>query len=125
MKRVILDTNFLIDLGRFGVSIDEIDKIMNERYELITFSSIVNELKSIAGTQKEEAKFAKLAIMIMDLRRVNVMQVEGKVDQSLTDFAAKERDVIVGTNDMELRKNLQERGVRCIYFRGKKRLEMR
>ena len=128
MKMILLDTNFLIDLGRFGISIDEIDKVVNERYELAVLSSVVNELKSIAGTQQEESKFAKVALMILDLRKVKIIQNEKTADQAFLDIAQNEADVtniVVGTNDVELRKRLEEKGIRCIYLRGKKKLEIK
>jgi len=125
MKKVILDTNFLIDLGRFGISIDEIDRLLNERYELAVLNSVVNELKSIAGTQQEESKFAKVALMILDLRNVKIIQNDKTADQAFLEIGKVEKDVVVGTNDVELRKKLQQEGIKCIYLRGKKKLEIR
>ena len=126
MKRVLLDTNFLIDLGRFGVSIDEIDRIVNERYELTVLRAVLNELKSIAGTQQEESKFAKTALMVLDLRGAKIVETErneGGVDQKILEFASNEKEnVLVATNDVELRKRLKNLGVRTICLRGKKHL---
>jgi rRNA-processing protein FCF1 len=55
MKKMILDTNFMIDLGRFGIGIDEIDKVMTENYEMQIVSSSVSELKKIASTAADES----------------------------------------------------------------------
>jgi len=122
MKIVLLDTNFLIDLGRFGVSIDEIDKLMNERYELAVLRSTVNELKTIAGGQQEESKFAKLALMIVDLRAVKIIANEKRVDEAVVEVASNDKDVIVATNDVDLRKRLKDLGVKTICLRSKKHL---
>lgn len=125
VRKVFVDTNFLIDLGRFGISIDEIDKILNERYELCVPSSVLNELKTIAGTQQEESKFAKLALMILDLRRASVIQSEKTADEAFVEISRNEKDAIVATNDGELQKKLRENNARIISVRSKKKLEIK
>lgn len=128
MKKVLLDTNFLIDLGRFGLSIDEIERTVSERCELSVPSSVLNELKSIAGTQQNESKFAKVALMLIELRKFEIIQGGSSADEAIVQIANAEKsagDIVVGTDDIELRKRLREIGIRCIYFRGKKKLEIR
>jgi hypothetical protein len=122
MKKILLDTNFLIDLGRFGVSIDEIDRLINERHELAVLRSVVNELKTIAGGQQQESKFAKLALMLIDLRAVKIIESENRADDAVIELATKDKDVIVATNDVELKKKLKDLGVRTICLRSKKHL---
>jgi len=122
MKKIILDTNFLIDLGRFGIGIDEIGKILPENYEMQIVSSSVGELKKIAATGAEESKFAKYALMIVDLRKMRILESPETADEAIISFADK--DTIVATNDIELRKKLKSKGVRCIYVRSKKKLEI-
>jgi rRNA-processing protein FCF1 len=122
MKKMILDTNFMIDLGRFGIGIDEIDKVMTENYEMQIVSSSVSELKKIASTAADESKFAKYALMIMDLRKIKILETSEGADAAIVSFADK--DTIVATNDIKLRKKLKEKGVRCIYVRSKKKLEI-
>lgn len=122
MKKIILDTNFLIDLGRFGISIDDIGKILPENYEMQIVSSSVGELKKIAATAAEESKFAKYALMIIDLRKTKILETNESADAAILSFADK--DTIVATNDVELRRKLKEKGVRCIYVRAKKKLEI-
>jgi len=122
MKKIILDTNFLIDLGRFGISIDEIDRVMTENYEMQIVSSSVEELKKIAAKTIDESKFAKYALMIIDLRKVKILESPETADRAILSFADK--DTIVATNDIELRRKLKEKGSRCIYVRAKKKLEI-
>lgn len=122
MKKIIFDTNFLIDLGRFGISIDEIDKIMNENYEMQIVSSSISELKKIAGTLAEEGKFAKYGLMLVDLRKMKILETQENADRAILNFADK--DTIVATNDIELRKKLKEKKVYCIYVRARKKLEL-
>lgn len=122
MKKILFDTNFLIDLGRFGVSIDEIGRLINEKHELIVLRSVMNELKSIAGTQQEESKFAKVALMIIDLRGAKIIESEKLVDEAIVEVASGDKDIIVATNDVKLRKRLKDFGVKTICLRSKKHL---
>ena len=122
MKKIILDTNFLIDLGRFGIGIDEIDKIMTENYEMEIVSTSVDELKRISMTNMDESRFAKYGLMIVDLRKMKVLQTSESADNAIVSFA--DRETIVATNDVELRRKLKGKGVRCIYLRAKKKLEI-
>ena len=124
MKKVLLDTNFLIDLGRFGISIDEIDRVLNERYELFVTSSVMNELKTIAGMQQEEGKFAKLALMILDLRKAKIIQTEKIADEAIMEIVGSEKDTIVATDDIELKKRVKAIGGRVVSIRAKKKLEI-
>jgi len=122
MKKIILDTNFLIDLGRFGISIDEIGMVLSENFEMEIVSSSLNELKNIATKNMEESKHAKYALMIIDLRKVKILESAETADKAILSFSDK--DTVVATNDIELRRKLKEKGVRCIYIRSKKKLEI-
>jgi len=122
MKKIILDTNFLIDLGRFGISIDEIGKILSENYEMEITASSIEELKKIAATNAEESKFAKYALMVIDLRKIKILSINEFADNAILSIADK--DSLVATNDIELRRKLKIKGIRCIYVRAKKKLEI-
>jgi len=122
MKKIILDTNFLIDLGRFKISIDEIGKVLPENYEMQIVAPSVEELKKIATTNAEESKFAKYALMLIDLRKMKILETKESADNATLSIVDK--DTIVATNDVELRKKLKTEGIRCIYVRAKKKLEI-
>jgi len=122
MKKIILDTNFLIDLGRFGISIDEIGKVVSENYEMELVAPSLQELKKIAATNAEESKFAKYALMLIDLRKMKILETPEFADNAILSFADKE--TIVATNDTALRGKLKAKGIRCIYVRAKKKLEI-
>jgi rRNA-processing protein FCF1 len=122
MKKIILDTNFLIDLGRFKISIDEIGKILPENYEMEVTAPSIEELKKIAATNIEESKFAKYALMVIDLRKIQILSADEFADDSILSLADK--DTLVATNDIELRRKLKIKGIRCIYVRAKKKLEI-
>ncbi|MHA1744119.1 MAG: type II toxin-antitoxin system VapC family toxin [Candidatus Heimdallarchaeota archaeon] len=115
MKRVILDTNFLISLAEFKVDLDEIENILNEPYEILTISSVVDELKKINN------KNARLALKLIELKKVKILKVgEKNADKAILSLANK--DTIIATNDAELRKRLKTLNSKTIYLRAKKYL---
>jgi len=122
MKKIILDTNFMIDLGRFGISIDEIGRILPENYEMEVTAASIEELKKIAATNAEESKHAKYALMLIDLRKIKILSTNEFADNAIISLADK--DSLVATNDVELRRKLKIKGIRCIYVRSKKKLEI-
>jgi rRNA-processing protein FCF1 len=48
MKRILVDTNFLIDLTRFRVGLEELSDILTESYRIFTLSATLRELERIA-----------------------------------------------------------------------------
>jgi len=112
--KVLLDTNFLIDLFRFKISLEEL-----AGYKLYTIKPVVEELKTIASTNSKESKYAKLALQLV--KRIEVIKCEGDADTSLLKLAG---EFVIATNDRALRKKLKERKTKTIYLRSKKRLNV-
>ena len=112
--KVLLDTNFLIDLLKFKVSMEEL-----RGHELYTISPVVEELKTLASRKSKESKYAKLALEL--LKKIKIIECEGDADTNLLRLAD---DFVVATNDRALRKKLKERKTKTIYLRGKKHLEV-
>lgn len=116
MKKVILDTNFLMDLVKFKINLENIDDLLNEPYKLFTLTSVIEELKSL-----KENKNAKAALRLIEEKNIKIIGSEEKyVDKLLLNLA--DNDTIVSTNDRELRKKLKEKGAKVIYLRARKYL---
>jgi len=112
MKRVIFDTNFLVDLCRFRIDMDELDNIVEEPFELCTLESVIKELEKL-GTKE-----AKVALKLIEAENIKILKFGmANTDNALVELA-KTNDVIVATNDRELRKRLGK----AIYIRAKKHL---
>ena len=123
MKKLLLDTNFFIDLYRFKVGLERLDEILEEQFECFILSSSIEELKKIAREKGKAGKFARLVLEIIKNKKVKVIEVEGKsTDEAFLSLADK--NTIIATNDSKLRKKLKEMGVKTIYLRGRKRLEV-
>ena len=118
MKKIILDTNFLIDLIKFKVDLEDINILINEPYQLFSLSSVVRELKNLSKNNK----YAKGALRLLEFKKIKIIKSEGDVDKFLLTLANK--NTIISTNDIKLKKKLKEKGMKVIYLRGKKKLAM-
>jgi len=124
MKRVILDTNFVIDVIRFKIGLGEIEKLVDGKCRLIVPMTVFEELKKISGQKTKDGVFAKIGLMLIKEKNIDIVGVEGKrADEGIAKMASEE-NAVVATNDIELRKSLRTSGVQTIYLRAKKHLTM-
>lgn len=118
--KIILDTNFLIDIFRFRIDLKEIDLIVPKN-KLCTLNLVVKELKKISKTKRRDSKYAKLALQLTNKIKI-LNSDETNTDKAIIHLADK--NTIVATNDAVLRKSLKRRKIKTIYLRAKKRLDM-
>ena len=106
MKTIYLDTNAFL-LHAQGIDIfDEIDRLVHETFQLVTLSTIKDELKSIMEKQRGKDKAAaKLGLQLAE--RVITIPSEGYVDNALVELADEHTYVL--TNDKELAKRIKEK----------------
>ena len=131
MRQVIVDTNMLLVPGQFKVDIfTELDKVMDESYEIVILQATLEELQKIAqsgsGADSQAAKLANLLISHQQKRdfsassRSNckalkiVSSSTSYVDDAILEIA---EDAFVATNDSALKQRLLEKGVRVIYLK--------
>ncbi|MDI6826599.1 MAG: nucleotide-binding protein [Candidatus Aenigmarchaeota archaeon] len=124
MKRIILDTNFLTIPHQFNIDIfEEIDRIMEEDYELMTLDRVVKELKRLSKLKGKDATAAKVALELIKKKNIKIINTdEKKVDNAIIKLA--DENTIVATNDRVLRRNIKDKNLKVLYLRSKKRLEM-
>ncbi len=108
MKRIILDTNFILAIGQFHIDIfSELQRICNFPYEIFVLDKTLVELeKLINSDSKQRDRFAaKLALdLIKD--RVSILKTpNGYVDDLLVKLSDK--STIIATQDKELKKRLK------------------
>jgi uncharacterized protein len=137
MRKVIIDTNMLLVPGQFKVDIfTELDRIIDEPYEIVILQGSLDELKKISQTASGADKQAtKLAWLLIEHQRKRDFSATGKckglktipgsntkyVDDAIRTIA---EDALVATNDGQLKRSLLEKGVRVIYLKQKKYLSM-
>lgn len=108
MKKIILDTNFLLAIGQFHVDIfSELERICDFPYEVYILDKTIEELKRIIRTGRKGKFAAKLALEFIK-GRVKLLEGRGNfVDNILVDLADK--DTIIATQDRELKKRIKTR----------------
>jgi len=120
MKKIILDTNFLLIPAQFNVDIfAEIDRIMFEKYYLFVIDKTIDELNKIIKDKKQKQKdkqAAKLGLMLIKAKKVKILKTkQGKAD----DILAKIKGYIIATQDINLKRRIKGKK---IVLRAKKKL---
>ena len=122
MKKILLDTNFLMACSQFKVDIfAEFDRLCDFNYRLFVLDNILKELKDIIETQKSVHKdAAKVALQLLKLKKVNVVKTgsEKHTDNIILDYA--EKGYLVATQDKDLKRRLINRDLSVIALRQKK-----
>jgi uncharacterized protein len=117
MKKIILDSNFLMIPFQFNIDIfEEIKRICNFNYELFIIDKTIDELKNL---KEKEAKLALLLIKTKNLQQIKTNKnkiVDDLILENLTE------NTIVATQDRGLKDRLKEKMVPTIILRQKKHL---
>ncbi len=114
--RVLLDTNMLLDAIKFRIDIvSESQKFGNP----FTLESCISELEHIAKGKNKEAMQAKIALALG--RKLGVEKADGRGDRAILTYAIS-HSCAVATNDKNLIKALQPKGIRLIRLRQKRYL---
>lgn len=124
MKKIILDTNFLLTPGRFKVDIfSELERIMNEPYEIYIFDRSLEELEKIKKNGSGKDKQAvEIAIKLLNTKALKTISCSRYVDDAILEFA--EPNTLVATQDLELKKKLRKKGISVISLKQKKILKI-
>ena len=126
MKKIILDTNFLLIPVQFKIDIfSEIERICLFKYKIYIIDKTIDELKKIIETQNMKSReAAKVALALVKQKKIDVIKTgEGRVDDLIADLMDKEH--ILATQDAELRKRALDKGAKVILLRSKKHLMLK
>jgi len=125
MKKILLDTNFLMICAQFKVDIfSEIERICNFNYKLYVLDKMVDELKYIIGKQKGKHKeAAKIALQLLKIKKIEIIKTDSseKTDDIIVEYAYK-KDYLVATQDKDLKRKLINQGTTTIILKQKKML---
>jgi hypothetical protein len=106
---------------QFGLDIfEEIENILNEKVEFYVFDRTIEELEEISKGKGKNATAARVALSLIRKKGVKIITTKKPVDDALLSL----EDAIIATNDKTLRKRLKAKGIKTIYLRSKKYLEM-
>jgi len=127
MKKILLDTNFLMLTAQFKVDIfSEIERICNFNYKIYVLDKTMEELGNIIEKQKGKNKeAAKISLQLISIKRVNVVKTGSSqyTDDIILDIAS-ENVYIVATQDKDLKRELINRGCSVIVLKQKKILSI-
>jgi rRNA-processing protein FCF1 len=122
MKKVLLDTNFLI--ACIKNKIDFFEEIKFQGYKLIIPENVIRELKKISKSS-QKLKTRNAAEIALELIKINPYEKikfkKRNVDKAIKDFANSEKNIIVATLDRELKSKIEKNKM---IIRNKKKLEI-
>ncbi len=109
MKRIVLDTDFILEAlkNRIDVKV-ELARIMDYNYEICVLDRTLDELKGKKGE--------KLARTFIESLKIIETSRDKSVDELLFDL----NDIIVATQDRELKEKLKNRDIAVITIRQRK-----
>lgn len=122
MKKVILDTNFILSCIR--KKIDFFEEIKFIGLKILIPNQVIKEIKGIAESKKK-LKFreeAKLALRLLEKNSFKKIDLKRKnVDRGLINLAKGNKDTIIATLDREIKEKVENQK---LIIRGNKKLEM-
>ncbi len=127
MKKIILDTNFLLIPGKFRVDIfTEIRCLVDFQYRFFIIDRTIYELNQIIEDSKAKAKDRECARIGLDLIRVRKIEKIKSNKKNVDDVIVEkaDKDTVVATSDRELRKRLKKKGVKVIFLKKKQVLAL-
>ena len=135
---ILLDANCLLIPVQFRLDIyDELHNLVPHPWKIVVISPIIEELQKkqeLLGKQSKMAKEIKFGLQILASHQHDVItmkRVPGlPVDDQLIQYAHNEQtnhpsnQYYIVSNDKALRKKAKEVGIRTIYLRNKKTLQL-
>jgi rRNA-processing protein FCF1 len=125
---VLLDSNFLILPVSQRIDVfNEIEKLLSTNVIFVTIRPVINELKRLSKKSTKLGKKALLALnfiskcKILEFDSENVLK--GNTDDFIVEFS-KGKEIIVATNDINLKKRLRELNIPVIYLRGHSQIKL-
>ncbi len=127
MKKIILDTNFLLIPGLFKIDIfSEIEKIAIFKYKLYIMQGTIGELNKIIESKSAKVKDrlnAKIGLQLIEKKDIaKIKSFIDNVDDAI--IQESDADTIVATSDKELKKRLRERKIGIINLKKKQYLAL-
>jgi rRNA-processing protein FCF1 len=118
---ILLDTNFLLVPAQFGVDIyAELNRIISQKFELVIFQGILEELKEISKKSMKHQKQVQIALKLADQCKkldIDMKKIKSQEIDEIIFELATQNNWLVATNDRALRKKLRAHLVPVIILR--------
>jgi len=122
MKKVVLDTSFILSCIRKKIDFFEEIKLMG--LQIIIPKEVIREIKGII-LSKKKSHFKDDSKLALELFKKNLFKKidlkEKNVDKGLVKFAKKDKEIIIATLDKEIQNNVQNPK---LIIRGQKKLQI-
>jgi len=116
---VALDTNFLLDMVRLKIRIEEGIQELVGNHVLVMPIQVKQELQTLSTEKGKNGVAARIALEFLAKNKVKIVSASGESgDQALRELAQK--GYIVATNDKDLRQSLKNTPQRVIVVRQSK-----
>lgn len=123
--QVVVDTNFLLIPALYHIDIfAEMDRIVGSKYTLCVMSSTVRELQRLTLSAKRLSHRMASKVGMGLLNRFTVIESSHATADDAIVAYAKSHDVIVATQDQELKRRIKEIKKAVIVLRHKDHLEL-
>ena len=122
MKKVILDTSFILTAAR--QKIDFFYELETTGFKILIPEGVLKEIETISKSNRkgEVVGNAKLAMKIVKKGKYEKIKLSGKdVDKSIIKLARENSDLIVATLDREIKNKVKNSK---LVIRQKKRIEI-
>lgn len=112
MKYVIIDTSSILYGFSYNRNIFERARDKFPNYKLLVSRGIINELNKIASNRGSRGLKARVALMEIKAKKINVDNISVYPDKWILDTSLKNRESVVITNDTLLARRLRVGKVR-------------
>jgi rRNA-processing protein FCF1 len=112
MGYVIIDTSSILFGFSFKKSVFESAAKRFPDYKPIVSRGIIRELSSFSTLKGKKGANAKIALLELKAKKIDVYNINRHPDSWILDFSFKKRDSIVITNDTALARKLASRSIR-------------
>ncbi|MBI4144844.1 hypothetical protein HY493_01400 [Candidatus Woesearchaeota archaeon] len=119
MRRVFLDTNFILDTVIWKIDLfGELRRVCDFAYEIVVLDRVHAELEKYHAQGGKKKEVANVAHLVLASGGVKLLKTKGgPVDDLLVRLATKED--AVATQDQDLKRRLKAKGVPVVIIREK------
>jgi len=120
---IILDANFLLLPHKKKIDIfTQIPELVNVKHEVVTLESVFKEVESLSKGASDDAFGAKTALKLVSANNIRIIESKKPADDAIIEYCKGGKDVVVCTNDRELKRKLKAMGVETISLQGADKL---
>lgn len=115
MIKIIIDTNILLSKDKIDI-FSEISRICDFNYKICILDKTLDELSRKDGS--------KLALALLKAKNVDIIKTkkDKNVDDLLLELADREKNMIIITQDVKLKRLLKEKDIKIITIRQRRYL---